>query len=149
MLTPRKAAFVTAYLASGNALQSAVTAGYSAKTAKQQGSRLLTDLDVKQALTEAGGTAAQRIEASAQRSVATAERVIVTREMVLKGLLGLARDKTIAPNVRRSAWRDLGEHLSLFRVVVDHNVVSELAEQLGIDPLAVEAEAERILRGSR
>lgn len=149
MLTPSKAKFTAEYIRTGNATQSAITAGYSAKTAKSQGSRLLTDVDVKQALEAAGATAGQRIEAASSRAVTSAVLAIVTKDMVLKGLLGIARDKKIPPSVRRSAWRDLGEHLSLFRTVVDHNIVAGLAEQLGLDPLAVEQEAEAILRGSR
>lgn len=149
MLTPRKSQFVTAYIATGNAKQSAITAGYSPATAKQQGSRLLTDVDVKQALEAAGATATQRIAAEGTRAVTSAVRAIVTKDMVLGGLLALAKDKKVPPSVRRASWRDLGEHLALFKVVVDHEMVSGLAEQLGLDPLAVEAEAEAILRGSR
>jgi len=49
--TTRQAAFINSYLANGfNATQAAITAGYSTKTAKQQGSRLLTNVDVKAAI---------------------------------------------------------------------------------------------------
>lgn len=150
MLTPSKAKFAAEYIATGNATQSAITAGYSVKTAKSQGSRLLTDVDVKQALEAAGATATQRIAAATGKASTAAVTAIVTKDLVLGGLLALARDKkNVPPSVRRQAWRDLGEHLSLFKTVVDHQLVSGLAEQLGLDPLAVEAEAEAILRGSR
>lgn len=44
----RKAIFVEAYIANGgNATEAAKTAGYSEKTARQQGQRLLTDVDIK------------------------------------------------------------------------------------------------------
>lgn len=44
----RKAVFVEAYIANGgNATEAAKTAGYSAKTARSQGQRLLTDVDIK------------------------------------------------------------------------------------------------------
>ena len=39
----RVEAFIAAYARTGNATQAAVEAGYSAKSAKQQGSRLMTD----------------------------------------------------------------------------------------------------------
>jgi phage terminase small subunit len=48
----RKKVFTEAYIANGgNATQAAITAGYSEATARQQGSRLLTDVDVQVALT--------------------------------------------------------------------------------------------------
>jgi phage terminase small subunit len=49
-LSERKRKFVDAFMASGNATQAATAAGYSKKTAKQQGSRLLTFVDVQQAI---------------------------------------------------------------------------------------------------
>ena len=49
-LTPRQQRFVDAYLLDPNATQAATKAGYSAKTAKQQGSRLLTNVDVAAAI---------------------------------------------------------------------------------------------------
>lgn len=58
-LTQRQRQFVAEYLISLNATHSAVSAGYSAKTAKQQGSRLLTNVDVRQAI-KAGREAAQK-----------------------------------------------------------------------------------------
>lgn len=49
-LNHKQAAFVREYLICGNATQAAVKAGYSASTAKQQGSRLLTNVDVQAAI---------------------------------------------------------------------------------------------------
>lgn len=50
-LTNRQKAFVEAYLANGfNATQAAITAGYSAKTAYSQGSRLLRNVEVQTAI---------------------------------------------------------------------------------------------------
>lgn len=77
-------------------------------------------------------------------------RALITREMVINGLLGLAQGGEDVPaSVKRAAWRDLGEHLAMFKVVVDHRYVAELAEKLGLDPAEVQAEAEAILRGAR
>ncbi len=45
--------FVEEYLIDLNATQAAIRAGYSAKTAKQQGQRLLTNVDVQVAVSEA------------------------------------------------------------------------------------------------
>lgn len=51
-LTPRQRLFANAYANNPNATQAALTAGYSPATAKQQGSRLLTNVDVKRVVDE-------------------------------------------------------------------------------------------------
>ncbi len=49
-LTPKQHRFVTEYLVDLNATQAAIRAGYSPKTAPQQGSRLLRNAVVQQAI---------------------------------------------------------------------------------------------------
>ncbi|WP_285445487.1 terminase small subunit [Xanthomonas sp. fls2-241-TYG-148] len=49
-LSPRQQRFVAEYLKDQNATQAAIRTGYSEKTAKQQGSRLLTNADVAAAV---------------------------------------------------------------------------------------------------
>lgn len=49
-LTPKQERFVSEYLLDLNATQAAVRAGYSKKTAKSQGARLLTFVDVRAAI---------------------------------------------------------------------------------------------------
>lgn len=49
-LKAQQQAFVEHYLETWNAAEAARRAGYSAKTARQQGSRLLTKVDVRQAI---------------------------------------------------------------------------------------------------
>lgn len=61
-LTPKQEAFVAEYLIDLNATQAAIRAGYSEKTAKSQGQRLLTNVDVAAAITEAQGKRAERTE---------------------------------------------------------------------------------------
>lgn len=51
-LSERKRKFVEAFMATGNATQAAIAASYSKPTAKQQGSRLLTKVDVRQAIAQ-------------------------------------------------------------------------------------------------
>ena len=51
-MTARQIQFCLAYAGSGNATQSAIEAGYSEKTAKSQGQRLLTNVDVQNYLKE-------------------------------------------------------------------------------------------------
>ena len=47
-MTPRQRKFCDEYLISGNATDAAIKAGYSPKTAKSIGQRLLTFVDLKQ-----------------------------------------------------------------------------------------------------
>jgi phage terminase small subunit len=51
-VTPKQRRFVGEYLKDRNGAQAAIRAGYSAKTAKEQASRLLTNVHVKQAVAE-------------------------------------------------------------------------------------------------
>lgn len=59
-LTPKQSRFVDEYLLDLNATQAAIRAGYSQKTAKQQGQRLLTNVDISGALSEAQGRRSRR-----------------------------------------------------------------------------------------
>lgn len=52
-MTPKQQRFVDEYLIDLNATQAAIRAGYSEATAKQQGSRLLTNADVAAAVQSA------------------------------------------------------------------------------------------------
>ena len=82
-------------------------------------------------------------------STATAERAIVTQEMVLRGLLEIAQNSDAPHSARRAAWRDLGEFLRMFKLVVDLNMVASIAEEMGLDPAEVQREAESILRTAK
>jgi phage terminase small subunit len=65
-LNARQQKFVNAYLVSGNATSAAVAAGYSEKTAKQIGSRLLTNVDVAAAVNTKQEKAAEKAELTLQ-----------------------------------------------------------------------------------
>ena len=71
-LTAKQKAFVQEYLIDLNATQAAIRAGYSADTANEQGSRLLTYVSVQEALQEAMADREKRVE--------------ITQDMVLKEL---------------------------------------------------------------
>lgn len=68
-MTPKQEAFVREYLIDLNATQAAIRAGYSARTAKQQGQRMLTNVDVAEAITAA-------VQARTQRTEITADYVL-------------------------------------------------------------------------
>jgi hypothetical protein len=71
-MTSRQRRFVDEYLLDLNATQAAIRAGYSAHTAEQQGSRLLGNAEIAQAVRGA--------------QFARSERVQITQDDVLRGL---------------------------------------------------------------
>lgn len=64
-LTAKQERFVAEYLIDLNATQAAIRAGYSEKTAQEQGSRLLSNVMVAKAVSEAQGRIAEQAEWSA------------------------------------------------------------------------------------
>ena len=64
-MNDRQQRFVDAYLIDPNATQAAITAGYSEKTARSQGQRLLTNADVAAALDKAKQKRAERTQITA------------------------------------------------------------------------------------
>lgn len=64
-LTPMQMLFVREYLVDLNATQAAIRAGYSAKTASEQGSRLLANVKIRQLIEQAMAERAQRTEITA------------------------------------------------------------------------------------
>jgi phage terminase small subunit len=61
-LTPKQSAFVAEYLIDLNATQAAIRAGYSERTANQQGPRLLENEDVRKAIDTAKIERSERTE---------------------------------------------------------------------------------------
>lgn len=66
-LTPKQAAFVEQYLIDLNATQAAIRAGYSARTANEQGARLLANVSVAQAVAEAKADRSAKLGLTAER----------------------------------------------------------------------------------
>lgn len=66
-LTAKQRAFVREYLIDLNATQAAIRAGYSAATAQEQGSRLLSNVMVKSAVDAAMNLRAERTDITADR----------------------------------------------------------------------------------
>lgn len=61
-ITPKQQRFVEEYLVDLNATQAAIRAGYSAKTAEQQGHQLLKNTSVAEAVSEAQAARSERTE---------------------------------------------------------------------------------------
>ena len=64
-LTSKQERFVAEYLVDLNATRAAIRAGYSEKTAAEQASRLLTNVKVQQAVSDAQNRVAEKAEWSA------------------------------------------------------------------------------------
>ena len=102
MTTAKQQRFIDEYLIDFNATQAAIRAGYSSDTAKQQGSRMLTNVDVRAAIDDA----------IRERS----SRALVSQDAVLLGLLEEARHTGdgSSHSARVSAWAHIGKHLGMF-----------------------------------
>ncbi len=74
-LTARQARFVAEYLIDLNATQAAIRAGYSEKTAEQQGPRLLGNVGVAAAIHSAQAKRAQRTEITQDRVLKELARI--------------------------------------------------------------------------
>lgn len=108
-LTTRQGVFVKEYLCDLNATQAAIRAGYSAKTAMEQGYQLLHKPSVKAAIDEL--------------TQARAERVLITADDVLSSIKRI-RDKAEADEKNGDALKAnelLGKHLKLFTDKVEHS----------------------------
>ena len=78
-LTPKQSAFVDAYCSNGgNATQACITAGYSVKTAQEQGSRLLSNVIIQNAIQ--------------LRQKPIAEKFKITREYLVEKLNNVIMD---------------------------------------------------------
>lgn len=77
-LNARQKAFCEYYVASGNATDSAIKAGYSKRTAKSIGQRLLTFVDIKKYIDEL----MQKLESE---RVASAEEVLQNLTAMMRG----------------------------------------------------------------
>jgi phage terminase small subunit len=65
-LTPKQAAFVREYMVDHNGTQAAIRAGYSARTASEQASRLLTNVKVSKAIEFSQAALAKKTETEAE-----------------------------------------------------------------------------------
>ena len=74
-ITPKKQLFVDEYLVDLNATQAAIRAGYSAKTARSQGQRLLTDVDIKELVSKSMAERSKATQITAERMLQELGRV--------------------------------------------------------------------------
>jgi phage terminase small subunit len=74
-LSPKQAMFVKEYLVDFNATQAAIRAGYSERTARAQGQRLLTKVDIHDAIEKAGQKRANKLDVTVERIVLELARI--------------------------------------------------------------------------
>jgi phage terminase small subunit len=101
IITPKQKRFVEEYLVDLNATQAAIRAGYSARTAEQQGPRLLGNVEIAAAVQTAQEARSQRLR--------------LTQDDVLRGL---HREATwmgdgSSHSARVAAWGLLAKHLGM------------------------------------
>ena len=78
-LTAKQQAFVNEYLIDLNGTQAAIRAGYSAKTADQQGSRMLANVKVQQAVSQAMAERSKRTGINQDRVVLELARIALVK----------------------------------------------------------------------
>lgn len=122
-MNPKQATFVREYLVDLNATQAAIRAGYSAKTAEQQGPRLLGHVEVAAAIKAGMAARAARLDLKADDVLTDIARIAKAAE--LAGEYGAAL----------KGRELLGKHLKLFTDKVEHSgdatltvIVQSLAE---------------------
>lgn len=140
-LTPKQERFVAEYLIDLNATQAAVRAGYSLRTAEEQGYQLLRKTLVAQAIAAAQQERGERLQASADdvlreitrlamfdparfKDVKSPEDVAALPENVRRAIVGWSWDRQgrfTIKLVKESALEMLGRHHGLFRDRVEHS----------------------------
>ena len=116
-LTPKQSMFVREYLVDLNATRASIRAGYSAKTAEQQGPRLLGNVGVAAAIQAAMDKRATKVEISAEYVLAGIKRVTErceTAEPVLDREGRETGEWTFQANAALKGYELLGKHLKLF-----------------------------------
>lgn len=101
-LTDRQARFCEEYLIDLNATQAAIRAGYSEKTANEQGARLLANVSVQEKIAELKAERAKRTE--------------MTQDSVIQELAAVAHAevKGVRAVDKLKALELLGKHLGMF-----------------------------------
>jgi len=113
-LTDKQQRFVAEYLIDLNATQAAIRAGYAAKTANREGSRLLSNVDIAEAIAAKAAEKAAALDLSAER--------------VLRGLFEEATrtGEGSSHGARVSAWGLLGKYHKLFTDRIEADISGDI-----------------------
>ena len=126
-LTPKRQAFAREYLVDFNAAAAARRAGYSERTAKQQGNELLQDPDVQAAIQQAQKELSKRVEISVdyvvRNLVEVVERCMARAPVMSNGEQAVDEDGnavwTFNANGANKALELIGKHLGAFTEKVE------------------------------
>ena len=135
ILSPKQEAFAREYAIDKNATQAAIRAGYSAATAKQQGARLLTNVDVRAHVERTLAASAERVELT----VASVSAKLLALSDKAEGMEGAS-----ALNVARQCLMDAAKLNGL--VVESSEVVTRSPEERAARLAALKMERERHAR---
>lgn len=117
-LTDKQQRFVEEYLIDLNATQAAIRAGYSAKTANEQGARLLVNVSVAEAIEAAQAARSERVELT-QDWVLDRLREVTERCMQHEAVLDHEGNPTGEYKFNASgankAIELIGKHLGMFK----------------------------------
>lgn len=127
-LTPKQQRFVEEYLIDLNATQAAIRSGYSEKTANEQGSRLLANVSISEAIAEAQNKRAERTEITQDYVLTNIQKVIERCMQVqqVDNCLTQTEDGELAQAFmfkEQGALKGLellGKHLGMFKDKIEH-----------------------------
>ncbi len=111
-LTPKQAVFAQEYLLDLNATQAATRAGYNHHTAKEQGARLLTNVNVKEYIKHMINDRSQRLQRDADAVLRDLAVVRIHGMAIVKNEDG--RSVMVNANAALKALELEGRHLKMF-----------------------------------
>lgn len=124
-LTDKQLLFATEYIKTANATQAALKAGYSENSARQQGSRLLSNANVSQYIQ-------QHMEQKNKNTIATADEVLQYLTRVMNGEEKDAFGLDVSVNDRTKAAELLGKRHMLFtdKVKLDAEIEIDISDRM-------------------
>jgi phage terminase small subunit len=128
-LNEQQRLFVQEYRKDWNATQAAIRAGYSKRTAKQAGSRLLTHVDVRMALAEAHERVAKRVDVTVEGIVRDLAEVA---ERCMQKVPVMERDPTDRRDQRQVRDLETGEGVWEFNAAGANRSLELLGKHLGM-----------------
>lgn len=133
-LTPKQKKFISEYLIDLNATQAAIRAGYDPRSARQQGSRLLTKADIDAAVKKGMEKREKRNELSQDeviqdlrelRDICMGRKALKVMTIVKNAREGTAEPVEVEgamfePASANKALELLGKHMNMFTERLDH-----------------------------
>ncbi|OBX06194.1 terminase small subunit [Gallibacterium genomosp. 3] len=134
-LTDKQQRFIEEYLIDLNATQAAIRAGYSEKTARQIGNRMLTNVDIQEAIALAQNNRSQRTEITQDKVLTDLQEYLAIctgkKPLTITTVIKNAQEGTtqavdnqcfvFEPTGANKAFELLGKHLGMFKDHIDVN----------------------------